>query len=69
MRISAEIPDEDFRLLQRLAVRAGVSMTNMVRRALHTEKWVNDALASGLLLVEDGDGRIFKVRRGDEGRD
>ena len=61
-RISANLPAEDFELLKVLAQRLGITMTDVIRRGIRTEKWFleledNDAT----LLVEEKDGKVSKV--------
>lgn len=49
-------------MLRQLADRRGVSMTEVLRRAIGTEKFIDDALENGeLILIEDTRGRLRQL--------
>jgi hypothetical protein len=50
-RISANVTEEDFTILQELADEQGISMTDVLRRALRTSKWLRTIRGSDRKLI------------------
>jgi len=62
VRISANLPKSDFLLLKELAERLGISMTDVIRRGIRTEKWFEEQSAEeNTILLKDKDGNVSKV--------
>ena len=62
VKISANLPEESFERLKTLAFERGVSMTEILRRAIeHEDYFARVAKADGKVLTEDSDGNIRQV--------
>ena len=62
VKISANLPREDFETLKRLAAQRRVTMTVVLRDAIDTEKYFADVIANGgKVLIEDKNGVVHRV--------
>ena len=56
VKTSMNLPQSDLEALRAMAAEANISMADMVRRALSTEKFVRDTVARGAkVLIEEQD--------------
>ena len=62
VRMSVNLSDEVATTVRDLAVRSGISVTELVRRAVGTEVWSDNVLRSGgKVLVELASGRVREI--------
>ena len=62
VRVSANLPEETFKMLKELAAKRGVSMTEILRRAVALEDYVDEAIdEGGKILVEKRDGEMRQL--------
>ena len=62
VKISANLPKDAFDALKQLSEKKGVSMTEILRRAIGTEKLLNDTVDSnGKVLIEEANKRVRQV--------
>jgi hypothetical protein len=62
VKISANLPREDFETLKHLAGQRRVTMTVVLRDAIDTEKYFADVIANGgKVLIEDKNGVVHRV--------
>nr|WSW45364.1 hypothetical protein OG296_20800 [Streptomyces sp. NBC_01001] len=61
VRLTVNLSEEVVQALQDLASKNGVTVTEQLRRAISTEKWLEDIRESHKVLVEEGSGRVREV--------
>ena len=62
VKLSANLPREAFEVLQELSVERGSTMTDALKAAIATERYIRDAnKRGGKILVEESDGRVYEV--------
>jgi len=61
-KVTFNLPDDDVAALRRLAAARNLTVTAVLRQAIATEVFLNDALAGGsTLLVEKPDGTLRQL--------
>ncbi len=54
LRVSVNLPENIVEILKQLAARDGITMTEVIRKAIMTEKLLSDELKDGnKILIED----------------
>lgn len=62
VKMSVNLPADDVKILKALADKRGSTMTDVLRQALGTEKFIEDVrTAEGKILVEDKRGRVRQL--------
>jgi predicted DNA-binding protein len=62
VKMSVNLPASTVKVLKELAGRRGVTMTDVLRQAISTEKFIDDVHeGEGKVLVEDNKGRIRQL--------
>lgn len=62
VKISANLPKDSFETLKLLSEKKGVSMTEILRRAIGTEKFLTETVeANGKVLVQGANNKIKQV--------
>jgi hypothetical protein len=62
VKLSANLPEGTIKLLRHLAEKRGTTMTEILRRAIETEGFLQEVIAKdGKVLVEDADKKIKQV--------
>lgn len=62
VKISANLPEDAFERLKTLAYERGVTMTEILRRAIEHEQFFVDVIKNdGKVLTEDSKGKIRQV--------
>lgn len=62
VKLSVNLSEETVGALRALAERRGVSMTEVIRRAISDAKYLDDAVREGKkILIEDSDRNIKEI--------
>ena len=62
VKLSVNLPQEIVDVLRGLATRRNTTMTEVIRRGIGTEKYLQDAVdKGGKVLVEDRRGRLRQI--------
>lgn len=62
VKLSANLPEKTIALLRQLADKRGTTMTEILRRAIETEGFLEDVISNnGKILVEDADKKLKQV--------
>ena len=62
IKLTVNVSSEAYTALKEMAAQRGVTVTEMLRQAISTAKWVQDTTAQGeKILKQDRDGRLFEV--------
>jgi hypothetical protein len=62
VKISANLPKDAFDALKQLSEKKGVSMTEILRRAIGTEKLLSDTVdANGKVLIQEANNKVKQV--------
>ncbi len=62
IKLTINVSSEAYTTLKEMAAQRGVTVTEMLRQAISTAKWVHDTTTQGeKILKQDRDGRLFEV--------
>jgi len=62
IKMSVNLPTDAVKVLKKLAKKRGCTMTEVLRQAIGTEKFIEDVNeAEGKVLVEDKRGRVRQL--------
>jgi len=62
IKMSVNLPTDAVKVLKKLAKKRGCTMTDVLRQAIGTEKFIEDVNeAEGKVLVEDKRGRVRQL--------
>jgi predicted DNA-binding protein len=62
IKTSVTLPEESLEALRQISARRGSSMAEVLRKAIATEKFLEDTVAEGgKVLIEDRDKRIRQL--------
>jgi hypothetical protein len=62
IKTSMSLPEETVEIVRKMAQRANVSMAEIVRRAISTDKLLHDAIDEGsLVLLKDKDSSMRQI--------
>lgn len=62
VKVSANLPADVVATLRDLAERQGITMTEVLRRAISTEKFIEDTRASGSrILIQDREEKVREL--------
>jgi hypothetical protein len=62
VKLSINLPPGDVTVIRELAKRRSTTMTEVIRRGIGTEKYLQDAVdKGGKILVEDRRGRLRQI--------
>jgi hypothetical protein len=62
IKLTVNLSPEAYTALKEMAAQRGVTVTEMLRQAISTAKWVQDTTAQGeKILKQDRQGHLFEV--------
>jgi hypothetical protein len=62
IKLTVNVSNETYTALKEMAAQRGVTVTEMLRQAISTAKWVQDTTAQGeKILKQDREGRLLEV--------
>src|SRR6266568_7588877 len=62
IKLTVNVSSEAYTALKEMAAQRGVTVTEMLRQAISTAKWVQDTTAQGeKILKQDRQGHLFEV--------
>jgi hypothetical protein len=62
VKLSVNLPQEDVDVIRGLAKRRSTTMTEVIRKGIGTQKWLQDAVdKGGKIFVEDRRGRLRQI--------
>ena len=62
-RFNVEFSEETLVVLDELARRQGTTKADVLRKAVHFEKWLSDSTAEGAKLIVETDGTARELLR------
>ena len=63
-RLTVNLSDKAYEALETMARERGISMTEVLRKAIGMEKFLSDAASKNeKILIEDADGKIHRIVR------
>ena len=61
VKMSVNLPEDDLRLLRRLADKRGISLTHVLRQAIANEAFFDEEMAAGSRILLERNGRTREV--------
>jgi Ribbon-helix-helix protein, copG family len=56
VKVSFELPDDEYQQIMQLAQRQGISITKAIRQAIQTEVFMDQMTRDGFKVVVEGNG-------------